>query len=111
MFPTTGSRMTPAIVSPSLLEGFGQRRGVVVTEDNRIGRGAAGDARRIRYAQGRGRAASGHEQAIHVPVIVARELHDLVPRRKASSQPNRAHRRFGARIHQPHLFDRTAPPE
>ena len=38
-------------------------------------------------------------------VVVARKLHDHIAARKAARQPNRAHRGFRARIHEPHFLD------
>ncbi len=79
---------------------------VVVIEHERVMRRAPRHARRIRHAERRRRAAGGHQQAIHMAVVIAREFdHDIAPREPAG-QTQSAHRGFSSRIHQPHLLDR-----
>ena len=58
----------------------------------------------------RERAAAGvDEQRIDVAVIAAVELDDLVASGEAARQPDARHRRLGAAVHHPHLFDRRHP--
>ena len=54
-----------------------------------------------------GNARSGlDQQTIHMPVITAIKLDNLAAPGKCARQADRAHGRFGAGIHQPHLLDR-----
>ncbi len=90
-------------------DGSADRLGIVPGDDDRGGGrgcghpGAGGDPLR-RQA----RAAVG-EQAIHVPVVGAGELQDLLAPRCRARQADRAHRRLGARRRHPdHLHRRHA---
>ena len=66
----------------------------------RVTPGEFGDAQR------RGGTAGGHQQAIDVPVIVARELDDHFAAGESAGESDGAHRRLGAGIDQPHVLDR-----
>ena len=96
-------RGDPLAVPP---ERFGQARRVVVREHERVLRRAGGDAGRVGHGQRRRRTARRHQQAVHVPVVVARELDDHVAAGVSAGEPDRAHRRFGARVDQSDLLDR-----
>ena len=64
------------------------------------------DSGRIRDPQRRHARTGLHQQRIDVPVIAAFELDGQVPARESARHPQRAHRRFGARVHQPHHLHR-----
>jgi hypothetical protein len=57
-----------------------------------------GHTRRVRQAERSNAAAGLDEQHIHVAVVAAGELHDLVPPGVGPRQSQRGHRRFGAAV-------------
>ena len=82
-----------------------ERLGLVVFEHERVLRGAGGDAGGVWHAERRGRRAGGHEQAVDVAVVIARELDQLVAASEPAGETHGAHRRLGAAAHHPHLLD------
>ena len=106
MLPTTGSRITPAILSPCAANACFQLRDVVVFQHERIARRPRRNARRIRHRERRRRAARRHQQAIDVAMVVAGEFDDQIATGVTARQADRAHRRLGPRIHEPHHLDR-----
>ena len=88
------------------LERFAKHFDIVVRQHQRVLGRAPGHAGRVGHAQRRGGTAGGHQQAVDVPVVVAGELDDPIAPGEAARQPDGAHRGFGARVDQPHLFDR-----
>ncbi len=79
---------------------------VVVVEHERVHRRLGRHARRARLAERERARSRFHEQRIGVAVIAAFELDDLRAAGEAAREPDRAHRRFGARAHEPHLLER-----
>ena len=105
-FPATGSTITAAISARFRFEHFLDHIRIVVRKRNRgtavllLDTGAVGQTKS-------GNARSGlDQQTIHMPVITAIKLDNLAAPGKCARQADRAHGRFGAGIHQPHLLDR-----
>ena len=88
-------RPPPATASTSL---YGQT--IVSAVDRRRHAGRRRDAER------REPGARAREQRVGVAVVAAGELEDAVALREAAREPQRAHRRLGARRDEPHLLDR-----
>src|SRR3990172_642574 len=92
--------------SPAVLgERARQASRVVVSKNKRVARRASGYARGIWHGECRGGTAGSDQQAVDVAVIVAGKLDNHVPAGEAAGQPDRAHRGFGARVHEPDLLD------
>ena len=93
-------------VRPDFGEGGTHLRGIVVGERH----GVRGELRR--HAGGRRHAERQHaragldQQRVGVAVVAALELDDLVALRVTARQPDRAHRRLGARAAHAHQLDR-----
>ena len=62
-----------------------------------------------RQAEGGDAGAGLGEQRVDVAVVAAGELDDTAAAGEAAGQPDRAHRRLGAGVDQPHLLDRRRP--
>src|SRR5689334_19152187 len=54
-------------------------------------------------------AAGIDQQGVDMPVIAAFELDYFIPLREPARQANARHRRFGAAVYHPHLFNRGNP--
>mmetsp|Transcript_41301 Transcript_41301/g.100220 ORF Transcript_41301/g.100220 Transcript_41301/m.100220 type:complete len:396 (-) Transcript_41301:89-1276(-) len=74
------------------------RLDVVVRRDKSGGRGAGGDARRVREAEGGHARAGGHEERVRVAVVAPIELDHLLPLGVRAHQPQHSHARLGARV-------------
>ena len=86
-----------------------ERGGVVPRHDDRAGRDLGRHARRRRDALRREAAAGVGEQAVDVAVVGAGELQQLRAAGHRAGEPDRAHRRLGARRRHPqHLHARHA---
>ena len=82
------------------------RLGVVVRGGERVPCRALGHAGRARQAERRqSRSAAFGQQRVGMPVVAALELDDQVAARDAARQPDRRHRRLGARGHETDRLD------
>ena len=63
-------------------------------------------ARRVWLAEGQRAGAGFHQQAVRVAVVAAFKFDDLVAAGKPARQTDRAHGRFGARVHHAHHVHR-----
>ena len=106
MLPTYGSTITAAIDRAFAANAASTASEVVVADDDRVARGAFGDAGRVGHAVGQRARAGRDQERIAVTVVAAGELHDLRAAREAARQPHRAHRRFGAARDEAHALDR-----
>ena len=106
MLPTTGSTITAAIALAMRAERLFQRLERIVGQGDRGIGECLRHALRVGDPQRRQARPGLHQQRIHVAVIAAFELHDQVAPGEAARHADRRHRRLGARIHQPHHFDR-----
>ena len=105
MFPTTGSTITAAILSP-------RSRNAVSTASTElngsamvVAANASGNAYRIGDPE-RGHSGSGlHQQRIHVAVITAFELNGQIAAGESARHPQRAHGGLGAGVHQADHFN------
>ena len=86
------------------------RSEVVVARHQRVRRHRPRDSRAGGDAEGGGPGPRLHEEGVAVAVIAAGELHDAVPARRRPREPQRAHRRLGARVHEPHPLERRHEP-
>ena len=75
-----------------------QSRWIVVLQHQRVAGGALSDARRIGHGQRRRRAAGRDQQAIDVAMIIAGEFDDQLAAGESASEPQGAHRGFGAGV-------------
>ena len=86
------------------------RSEVVVARHQRVRRHRPRDPRAGGDAEGGGPRPRLHEKGVAVAVIAAGELDDAVPARRRPGEPQCAHRRLGARVHEPHPLDRRHEP-
>ena len=92
-----------------LVQGRVERVDVVVRHDDGVRDRAGRDAGRTGEPE-RGQAAARlHQERVEVPVVAARELHDLGPTGCAAREAHGGHRGFGAGRHEPRLLDRRDP--
>ena len=103
-----GDRLDDHAGKPLAVARHGQcsRLDVVVRSDDRVRSRARRDARGRRNAERRGAGPGLGEQRVGMTVVAARELEDPVALRRAAGEPDRAHRRLGARADHSHLLDR-----
>ena len=97
--PATGSTMTAAMSAPCSAKSALDRVEVVVRRDERVARRRPPARRASRACRAsRRREPACDEQAVGVAVVAAVELDDLASRPvNAAREPQRAHRRLGAR--------------
>ena len=74
------------------------RAEIVVRRGQRVGDRGSGDAGRVGQPERRDPRAGLDEERIGVPVVVARELHDLRPAGERAGEADRAHRRLRPRV-------------
>ncbi len=83
-----------------------QHCGIVIVEHDRVRGDLRGYTGRTRLAQCQRARTSFHQKRVRVSVIAALELDYLRASRKATRQPDRGHRRLGARTDQANLLHR-----
>ena len=83
---------------------LGGRVEVVVGADDRVRRHRRRNTGRRRDAERRQPRARRREQGVDVAVVAARELEHAVAARRRAREPDRAHRRLGARGDETHLL-------
>ena len=110
MLPTIGSTMMQAMRSPSASNAASTAARSLYGQHDRLVGDRRRHARRRRLAERQRARARLHEQAVAVTVVAAFELHDLAAARVAAREPQRRHRRLGARRHEAHHLDRRQQP-
>ena len=90
-----GNEPNSSSTSSEIVEGAGQR----------VARGRRGDPGRIGETEGGDAASRLDEKGVGVTVITAGELDDLVPAGERPGEPDGAHGRLGAAVHQPQQLD------
>ena len=88
-------------------EGLAHGIQVVVGQHDGLGGGRGGHAGRTRQRQGCHARTGLGEQRIHVAVVAAGKLNNLVAAGHAAGQANRGHGRLGTRGHHAHLLNRA----
>ena len=78
---------------------------VVVVRRERVGHRLGRHSRRVREPERDDARAGLDEEVVGVPVVAARELHDLRPLRERSREPQRTHRRLGAGVDEADQLD------
>ena len=106
MFPATGSTRIAASPSPYRSTAAAVRVEVVVGDDDRVGGHAGGHARRRRDAERREPGAGARQEGVGVAVVAAVELDHTVAASERPREPDRRHRRLGARRDEPDALDR-----
>ena len=106
MFPATGSTKIAARSSLWRSTAAAASVDVVVVDDDRVGDDRRRHARRGRDAERREARARLGEERVGVAVVAAGELEHAVAAREGAREPERRHRRLGARGDEPHLLDR-----
>jgi hypothetical protein len=84
----------------------GERFETVERQRQRLRGDGFRDAGRVGNAECQQTGAGLDQQRVGVAMITAAELHDQVPSRESPCEANRRHRRLGAGVHHPDLFDR-----
>ena len=88
-------------------EGLAHGVQVVVGQNDGLGGGCGGHARRTGQRQGCHTRTGLGEQRIHVTVVAAGKLNNLVAASHTARQANRGHGRLGTRGHHAHLLNRA----